>query len=194
MAVRQLSKSTIAQGLPRGSKFWDGVSSINGFELIQTTILTSPQTSVTFDVSAYTSLYKHLQVRTAVRGTLNYDMYGYIVRFNNDSGNNYARHILWGNGSSTGTDQASTTSYMNGGYIPGAQAAANIFTSQIIDVADAFNTNKYKTIKLFTGTSSATREVDFASGLWMNTNAVTSVTLEGSYATNSRFSIYGIKG
>lgn len=165
------------------------------FQLIETVLLTGNQASVTFsNLGNYSSNYKHLQIRAVTRGTENFDIYGWTLRFNSDTGNNYARHVLYGNGSAAGSDGSSSVSSMTAGYIPGSQATANNFSAQMIDILDAYNTNKYKTVRMSAAVLSSSSEIDLASGLWMNTNAISSITLGGSYATNSRFSLYGIKG
>jgi hypothetical protein len=64
------------------------------YELISTTILGSAQSSVVFDVSSYTSTYKHLQIRVVTRTDrgANEDILG--IRFNGDTGSNYITHLL----------------------------------------------------------------------------------------------------
>jgi hypothetical protein len=73
--------------------------------------------------------------------------------------------------------------------------------SAIMDVHDYASTTKNKTMRSFGGSDGAdyfvTGTVGLLSGLWMNTNAITSITIAlgaGNYSTNSKFSLYGIKG
>ena len=68
----------------------------------------------------------------------------------------------------------------------------------IIDILDYASTSKYKTFRIFSGqdyaTSSGYLEID--SGLWMNTAAITSISVINvgtSWNTNTRVSLYGIK-
>jgi hypothetical protein len=74
----------------------------------------------------------------------------------------------------------------------------SIFAGTIIDVLDYANTNKYKTLRGLTGYNSnaSTDSIDFASGNWRNTAAITSITISpisGSWAQYSQISLYGIK-
>jgi hypothetical protein len=75
------------------------------------------------------------------------------------------------------------------------------FSPFVFDILDYTNTNKYKTIRTLSGTnnnSAGTNSyVRFSSGLWMNTNAITSVTIyaaSGNFAQHSQLALYGIKG
>ena len=70
----------------------------------------------------------------------------------------------------------------------------------VIDILDYANTNKYKTIRALTGqdgngTGTATDwRLTFGSGLWMNTNAITSIkTVNVNFRNYSHIALYGIK-
>jgi hypothetical protein len=69
-----------------------------------------------------------------------------------------------------------------------------------MDILDYANTNKYKTVRTLSGydlnnaTYGALRSY---SGLWMNTNAITSIKFYAdgvNLAQYSQFALYGIKG
>lgn len=192
MAVRQLSKSTIAQGLPRGSKFWDGISYDGSFDSIQTiSIGTSTVSSVTF--SSIPQTYKHLQIRQLnfSTTTLGADL---KVQFNNDTGANYTAHILSGNGAS-----ASVSSYTSLSYVYGGGTGNNTAGwMSIIDILDYTNTNKNKTVRTFTGAdANGSGFVQMLSGAWYNTNAISTITISpaaGAFYQVSLFALYGIKG
>ena len=164
------------------------------FELISSSILGSAQSSVTFDVSSYTSTYKHLQIRGVARDTNSYAG-GLVLRTTfNSSTSGYAFHLLQRSGSTVISGSATSQSYIRGGYYEGNGVTANAFGTFVIDILDFASSTKNTTLRSLTGVDD---NVALLSGLWANTATVTSVTLTTditSFATGSRFSIYGIKG
>jgi hypothetical protein len=173
------------------------------FELISTTTLGSSAANVTFDVSGLGSTYKHLQIRIAARSTASEVLSGMRVRLGAgsiDTGTNYSGHQLYGYNSAVSSSSLSPANLMPTGAAAGANATANIFGSSIVDILDAFSTTKNKTIRSLGGVAAGTGTnayVALESGSWYNTSAITQAQVlltVGSYATGSRFSIYGIKG
>jgi hypothetical protein len=166
-----------------------GGVSLSDYELINTQILSSTQSSITFDVSSLASTYKHLQLRTVTRSTGGGNAF---MTFNSDTATNYSWHLLYGNGSSAlVASGANSSSMLVTATVP---TTANVFTSNVIDILDFASTTKNKTVRSLGG-SPATTEIVFFSGAWRNTAAVTSVTMGlTSFVSGSRFSLYGIKG
>lgn len=169
-------------------------SAAGAFQLIESTTLGSNTASVTFS-SLGSTTYQHLQLRMAVRTTSGSEDYLYL-RFNSDTGTNYRTHYLEANGTSVlqaGTELAGQAFI---GVSASAQQASNIFSGFVTDILDPFETSKNTTIRTLGGYS--TRSIGLVSGLWMNTNALTSITLKPSGSANflagSRFSLYGIRG
>lgn len=175
---------------------WRGSSAaaLPAFELISTQILASTASSVTF--SSIPSTYKHLQVRlTMASSTALNDL---AFQFNGDSGSNYAWHIMTGTSTSAVALAGPTQTSIRSVGHNGGQNASN-WMAAIIDVLDFANTSKYKTAKVFGGYAySSNFDTTVSSGLWMNTAAITSLTLfnsaSGVYNTGSRFSLYGVRG
>jgi hypothetical protein len=66
-----------------------------------------------------------------------------------------------------------------------------------IDIFDFSSSSKATTVKALVGNAQASyNRIGLLSGLWAETTPVTSITLSplsGSLASNSRFSLYGIK-
>jgi hypothetical protein len=118
------------------------------------------------------------------------------IQFNNDTGSNYSRHYLDGNGASAVSGAATSTTYIAGLLVKGANTA-NVFSVSIIDILDYTNTNKYTTLKNLTGAdTNGAGEVLLYSGNWRNTAAVSRITLTpnaGSFAQYSSFALYGVK-
>jgi hypothetical protein len=121
------------------------------------------------------------------------------IRLNGDSGSNYSRHWLRGDGSNVTSSSTLNATQASVLYLAsGGNAGANIFGAGIIDILDYTNTNKNTTIRSLTGAVGAPNSSIFLfSTLWNNTAAVTSITVKpfgsDSFVSGSRFSIYGIK-
>jgi hypothetical protein len=178
---------------------------LSAYELISTIIVDSAQSSVLFSgLDAYSSTYKHLQIRATARSlssaswadTLN-------VRFNGDSGSNYSAHVLFGTGAAV--EAGSSISATSAGLILmrgfGLSENSSVFASAVIDIVDSFSTTKNKTLRASSGAItgvSAQNQVRLTSGLYRSTAAITSIDLQPASAANlavgSRFSLYGIKG
>jgi hypothetical protein len=183
-----------------GTKY-DTVSADNYYmEPIATNLVGTATSTITF--SNIPQNYKHLQIRGIGRtdransGGGDYA----IIRFNADSGSNYAYHELYGNGASAGTQAGVSQTYGFFERMADAGATSGMFGAVIIDILDYGNVYKFKTVRNLGGydNNSTGGSVMLGSSLWMNTAAITSITLAPgigtNFATNSRFSLYGIRG
>lgn len=173
---------------------------IGNYESISTTTLSSSQATISF--TSIPATFTHLQIRAFQRGNRAiYPVSDAIMRFNSDTGSNYAEHSLFGGGATAQTGGSGTRTSINYGQ-PGT--AVTNFAGSIIDVLDYANTNKYKTARAFTGLdvngtiATYGGTIGIYSGLWMNTAAITSIsftTSDGSdWQQYSSFALYGIKG
>ncbi len=160
------------------------------YEPIATTTFSS--TSIDYTFSSIPATYTDL-VLVASQNQSGTSDYG--IRFNGDSGGNYSRTVLYGNGSAAGSTRGSTTatriscSYY--GYPP---SAASTFGVGIISIMNYANTTTYKT--LLARSNSAGSGLDANVGTWRNTAAITSVTIlldAGTFSVGSTFTLYGIK-
>jgi hypothetical protein len=159
------------------------------FDLLETTLITTNTTDITFSsLNTYTE-YKHLQIRAVIKDSSTFSTM--LVRFNADTGSNYSRHNLQGNGSTvTSGAQTSQTSIICG------FADATNYAALVMDILDFSSSNKNTTIRSLAGTEGATDRINLYSGAFLNTAAVTSITIlnNGSnMASGSRLSLYGIK-
>jgi hypothetical protein len=120
------------------------------------------------------------------------------VKVNNDtSSTTYDIHSLFGNGSSASANNAAPVQYIRILRDSGVSATSNIFSAGVIDVLDYQNTNKYKTFRMLSGTDkNGSGTVDFESGLWQNTAAVSQLdfTASSNFNQYSSFALFGIKG
>lgn len=163
------------------------------FESIATVTVSSGVASVEF--TSIPATYQHLQIRALTRETnATFPGFSYL-QVNNDTGSNYAVHLLSGNGSSASVGQATSQSIMYTG--PVGSTTANTFGSMIIDILDYRNTSKYKNFRYLTAVdNNGSGEIRFGSGLWYSLNAITSIKLfgnNGNWQQYSHFALYGIK-
>ena len=171
--------------------------STNSYESIST-VTVGAGGSASIDFTSIPSTYTHLQIRAICKDTTATSNVGSIYgRFNSDTGSNYARHYLNGSGSAVGAGGGSSQTSMFFG--TGLEANfTNIFAANVIDILDYANTNKYKTTRSLSGAdTNGGGFVQFMSGLWMNTAAITSITIlpnQNNFAQYSSFALYGIKG
>jgi hypothetical protein len=161
----------------------------------------SPSAGTSYvDFTSIPSTYTHLQIRAICRsndGSPGNNL-GIYARFNSDAGANYALHVLTGNGTSasSGGIVSQTEMFINT-VNPRGGDTANVYSANVIDILDYANTNKYKTVRAFTGDAlNASGVLRLNSGLWMSTTAITSmrIFMEGNFAANSQLALYGIKG
>ncbi len=168
--------------------------SVGNYESIATFNGTGSSGTITF--SSIASTYKHLQIRLIAKDT------GGVspqiqVTFNSDTASNYSRHRLTGNGTSAAAfGEANTSNIPFLGQV-GLPTAASTYGVAIIDILDYSNTNIYKTLRVLSGQdSNGSGGVDFTSGSWRNTAAISTVTvsLSGSnYTTATQIALYGIR-
>jgi hypothetical protein len=172
-------------GVPVSLTAYDSIATFNG---------TGSSGVITF--SSIPSTYKHLQVRAFVKDT---GATGTEVQvtFNSDTAANYSRHRLTGDGSSAAAfGQANTSNipFLGQVGIPTAGATYGVF---VIDVLEYANTNIYKTLRVLSGQdSNGSGGVDFTSGSWRNTAAVSTLTVSlsaSNYTTDTSIALYGIK-
>ena len=169
------------------------------YELLETQVLTSSATSVTFTgLDTLAAGYQHLQIRAVARSNKASGLEITKLRFNGDSGSNYARHGLGGSGSSVSSYGIATQTWTDIGRIAGDTAGTDVFGSFVTDILDFSSASKNTTVRSLTGVVGTTTQVYLNSGGWFNTAAVTSLEIlpeDGTaLLTGSRFSLYGIKG
>ena len=168
-----------------------GHLSTNAYESIATvTVGSGGQSSISF--TSIPSTYKHLQVRGILRNTTATSTL--LLNLNSDSGANYARHRLSGDGASATAAAASGSTYAGIGDAP---STASTFYATIIDILDYADTTKNKTIRNLYGYDlNGSGEVGIRSNLWASTLAVNALSFTvgaNQFAQFSSFALYGIK-
>ena len=171
---------------------------VGDYELIQTQILTTTESSVVFsNLGNFSTTYRHLQIRGVGRTTLNDTDDVLYVRINGNTGSNYSSHELFAAGSGRAVAAQVSQTFMNMGRLTAANTNSNVFGPNVVDILDAYSTTKNKTLRGFSGADRSPNPfVNFNSGAFYNTASITSITLfgGGSLVAGTRFSIYGIRG
>ena len=182
---------------------------VGSYESIATVTVGSGGTaSVNF--TSIPATYTHLQIRSLFQtNRTTYAVDQITWRFNDDAGNNYACHYIRGGLVTSPTVVASVSATSTNRITYPAISTgvvASAFTASVMDILDYANTNKYTTTRELAGydingtagTDSYGGTVTLGSGLWMNTNAITKITIDktdGSlWNQYSQFALYGIKG
>jgi hypothetical protein len=161
--------------------------------LIQRVAGTGSSGTITF--SSIPQNYKHLQLRIFTR--LVSGQSNPTLTFNSDTGSNYARHLLSGDGATVTASGGSSLTSISSNLR--AISTADTGVANIIDIHDYASTTKNKTVRIFTAwDANGSGSVRLASGLWMNTNAISTITIDAgagnSFATNATFALYGMVG
>jgi hypothetical protein len=179
-------------GIIASSKFGDA----GDFESIATTTVGSGG-AANVEFTSIPATFTHLQIRGIMRNTASND-YTLRARFNSDTGSNYARHTLKGNGTAASAVGEATQTYMTLDEMsPLNSNTANTFGAMVMDILDYQNTNKFKTVRTLGGfDANGVGRILFDSSLWRSTSAVTSVTIfmaADNLAQYSQFALYGIR-
>jgi hypothetical protein len=158
------------------------------FQIASTTVGAGGVADITF--SSIPQTYTHLQIRMLTKTSVDQNV---NIQFNSDTGNNYSRHYLFGNGVSAASSAVTSTNLILASY---TSATADTFGAAITDILDYRNTNKFKTTKHLTGyDANGSGVVALYSGNWRNTNAITSIkiyTASGVLSQYSSFQLYGV--
>jgi hypothetical protein len=167
-----------------------GAGAATDYESIATvTVGGGGSSSISF--TSIPSTYQHLQIRGIAKMSSGASLY---MQLNSDTGSNYARHYLNGNGSTVGAGANSSFTNM---FVGTTANATSTFGANVIDILDYKDTNKYTTSRALSGAdANGSGFVQFMSGLWINTSAVTTITITGdsNFDQYSSFALYGIKG
>jgi hypothetical protein len=168
----------------------------NSYESIATVTVGSGGTT-TVSFTSIPQNYAHLQLRTIAKLTTATSIITTNLYFNNDTAQNYARHEIYGGGSTAnagGVIASSNTQQIV--YYCGSDSQ---FGGAVVDILDYTNTNKNTTVRAIGGAdNNGSGFATFTSGLWLSTAAITRIDIKfNSTQTASQYSsfaLYGIKG
>lgn len=202
MAITSIKTGSSFTNLVKYNDFLAGNPAFfpSSFESIASATGTGSAGSITF--TSIPSTYKHLQIRALAQDTNTNNFAGsYNVQFNSDTGSNYAYHQIYGDGASVASVAGSSVTYINLANATSRSGTTQTMGVSIIDIHDYASTTKNKTLRAIGGSDNnlaadGSYFINLYSGLWMNTNAITSITLipGNNFSTRTVFSLYGIKG
>jgi hypothetical protein len=157
---------------------------------IATQTLGSAAASVTF--SSIPQGYTDLVLVSSILGSDGTNDSNASIRFNSDSGSNYSRTTLSGDGSTAAsfrTSNATRGLLQASGYY-----SSTIPTVIITNINNYSNSTTNKTV--ISRANLSTWSTEATVNLWRNTSAITSLTLvlaTGTFASGTTFSLYGIQ-
>lgn len=192
MSSRSVKTGKFSRKMLVGNTFYDPAA----YYLIERQTLSSDTALLTF--SSIPQTYQHLQLRVLGRSSTIANSI-LAIRFNSDTGSNYANHRLGGNGSTASASNATAETYCKTYWIPASDWTAGQFGVSIIDIHDYTSTTKNKTVRALTGRDqNGGGEISLTSSLWLSTSAITSISLlldtGASFISSSTFALYSIKG
>ena len=161
------------------SASFDSIATISGSGVATGTFSSIPQT------------YKSLHLRVYVRDTNGITT---AIRFNGDSSSSYGSQNYM-NITTPSTVQGSSSSSTTATAISEAQSTVqtSYMIPSMIDIFDYTSTTKNKFVAGHTGTYA---DVKVIGSEWVNTAAITSITVSvsaGTWGTGTTFELYGVK-
>ena len=154
------------------------------YDCIATTTLSTTSSSVAF--TSISGSYTDLVL--VVAGVTSSGTEAVAVQCNSDTGSNYSRTVLLGNGTTASSTRDSNQTSAGLGVLDSTTQGNTIY-----HFMNYSNSTTYKTFIARGNVSS--EQARAAVGLWRSTSAITSITvLVGtSFASGSTFTLYGIK-
>jgi len=177
------------------SSFRSAAGPVGAYDALATVTLSASTASISF--VGIPSGYKHLQLRGILRSPTGSNVGGGKVTFNSDTtSGNYTFHRLVGDGSSASAYGQSGLDFILRCVNDGVTAGT--FGASVVDILDYANTNKYKTTRALTGAdiNGANGVLGLYSQLWLNTAAITSITItpsEANFSQYSQLALFGVK-
>jgi len=162
------------------------------YDLLQSVTLATAASSVTF--SSINGSYGDLiLVATPLAPASNY--FNLALRFNSDSGNNYAFVVMSGNGTTNSSGYGSSEDRIRLSRLD-LVYSSDVINQTTCQIFDYSANDKYKST--LTRCNTALNYVEALAGIWKNTSAITSIEVfvrsgSGEYAIGSTFNLYGLR-
>lgn len=157
------------------------------YEPIQTTTVESATTIIEFTsiAASWTDLRIVLVAQDGGGNAIG-------LRFNSDTGSNYSRTTLNGNGSTASSGRSTSTSLIGIGTSSPTDPIWGLYTVDVF----SYGGSTYKTVlAAYSEDKNGSGDVGRVVGLWRSTSAVTSIILRnaGNFSVGSTATLYGIK-
>jgi len=201
MAITSIKTGSSFTNLVKYNDFLGPNAAYNpsSYESIASATGTGSSATITF--GSIPSTYASLQIRINGKGASNYNGTEFVVvTANGDTGTNYTYHGLQGYGTGVQAYGYTAQNYMALGNIQQSGTSnTDIMSGVIIDVHNYASTTQNKTFRSISGSdrNGSGGSLTLSSGLWINTNAISSITLVnnvGNWTTQTTIALYGIKG
>ena len=160
------------------------------------TVTVGATSQASIDFTSIPATYTDLLVLCSLRNATASTAQSGWVKFNSSS-TGYTHRYISGDGASasSASDAAATRIYI--GQVDGANATASTFANISIYIPNYAGSN-YKSVSIdgTQETNATTAYATLSGGLWSNTAAITSISLEttaGNYTQYSTATLYGIK-
>ena len=122
------------------------------------------------------------------------------IRFNSDTGSNYSLTWMGGDGSAATSGRTTSGSGIYANYLTGWTATSTQPSNWIFQIMNYSNATTYKTClsRANTATGGAYPGTEALVGLWRNTSAITTISIEAGYsgthyfASGTTLALYGI--
>ena len=174
----------------------------NTFELISSTTLSSPASSIDFTSipATFTDLCLEFSLRATNSSSARAEDTLILAINNNTTGTDYNSRYLRGNGASAGSGTASSSAYAGSyaGEINGSTSTASTFTSGAVYIPNYLSSNnKSFSIDIVQEANGTTAYSHLMANIWNQTSAITRLTLtdynSNTFATYSTAYLYGVK-
>jgi hypothetical protein len=167
----------------------------NTYEAIATVTVTGA-TAANMEFTSIPATYTDLLILSSVRFDISGDN-GFYFQFNNDTGNNYARLYLYGDGSSTSSLAATSQARVPIGIGARSTATASTFSNSSGYIPNYTGSN-YKSVLVDAVNENNATAADamFWASIWNSSSAITSIKLfpsSGNIVQYSTATLYGIK-
>tara|TARA_R110000744_G_scaffold1451_1_gene5103 strand:- start:698 stop:1276 length:579 start_codon:yes stop_codon:yes gene_type:complete len=171
------------------------------YEVLSTVTLTGTTTAIIFDDLDLITDYKHFQLRCSVRNSLGASGATAMRLKFNEITSGYNSHRLYAQGGS-GVYQSDNFSAgdIHFGMVPYANTSLNAWGVSIVDIPDYQSTDKFQSIKAFSGLSADLgneNRVEIANGSLQSSVAINQIRIQtdnGSMVSGSTISLIGIRG
>jgi len=147
----------------------------------------------TIEFTSIPATYTDLVVKLSARNSITGDVYEDLGIYFNSSTSNLTWRMLYGTGAAASTTSGSTR---YSAFVPTSSATASTFGSVEFYIPNyAGSTNKSYSVDSTTENNATTVLQNLSAGLWSNTAAITTVTLNpetGNFVQYSTAYLYGI--
>lgn len=144
--------------------------------------------AATIDITNIPQLYGHLVLICYARIDSAVASDFLLARFNSDTGTNYDFQQLYGQAATVTSQESFGNTAALVGHVPGASAAANLFSSSVVLIPHYAGASNNKLARsnsgIKTGTATTNMQTYERANFWRSNNAITQITVLPNGAAN----------